>query len=688
MAKDINIHLKTTGAERTKEQLDQTARSAGKIGDETQQMGAKGSRGADWLMSGLGRLAGGLGFAALATAAASAAVKVAKFFDDLKARSDEAVRRLADIRKGFADIFEARGAFAESARAEITLETETLLQKASASQQLGLSVINAYTRQFADLVKAGRITQEEYQQGLEEMLGYAERHGGEATPELIALMRGWQMVTPQQQGAFRRIISAAAQQTGLTDAEVISALGRAQPTVQAMRWTPQQAVEAIGVLAAGETGRKRAALPATTLQALMAPQVSNIEKLLTAEAEARGPVTKQMEGEIKQQAEELGRDPRRLLAELGRRRREMEQKAFTRLLIDIYGAEPAAGVAKLLARPSDRLRAALERAASAEGAEAERQEETLSRQTQERRDAKAKAAAEKEKLDITLKEQYAEDVREIGAAAQKTLQRRQYWRQTAYEVFSFEQAEKERAAYERWKATLTEEEQKRLESQFRPKIPSWYPSPIIPAEQIWSRMTWQERYEALTGGERIPARLRERLSPKPATEIAPAEQKAPSPELPAETPPGPVAAEIPEPELPTETAPAPTRRVAAEIPEPELPTETATTPARRVAAEIPEPELPTETAPALARQVAEIQEPELPTETAPVPARPVAAETPSPEFPIETPPGPAGPAAAEIFVPEAPSQAVHVTHVYDNSLHFHPWVGPDDDRGERFTQVG
>ena len=57
------------------------------------------------------------------------------------------------------------------------------------------------------------------------------------TPELITLMAGWGMTTPEQQGIFRRQIGAVSSKSGLTEEEIIAALGRGAPTVKAMGWT-------------------------------------------------------------------------------------------------------------------------------------------------------------------------------------------------------------------------------------------------------------------------------------------------------------------------------------------------------------------------------------------------------------------------------------------------------------------
>ncbi len=471
MAKDVNIHIKTPGAQQAKQDIEGVAHSTKKLGQTTEQAAAKSSRASKWIMTGLKSLVGPLGFAMIATVLARTALKVAKFFDELKTKCDEAVRNVQGVRKEFAELFEAMDAFDERSRQRVTKETTALLKETAVSKEIGLPIINAYTRQFRGMVESGQLTEEQYQQGLKGMLGYGERHGGAATTDLISLMRGWGMGTPEQQGAFRRQIAAGAATSGLTDAELIGALGRGMATVKAMGWTPAQAVETIATIAAGETGRQKLGLPATTLQGLLAPQVSNIAKYGISE--------------------EIAQDPQQLLMQLQLMRGQMDQQKFTRMLTDIYGTTAAAGVSKLLTAPRGDIRKALEQAAGAEGAKLEQEEERTSRATLERRDARTKAAAMEEDLDVKTKEQYEEDIREIGKSTRKRLKRREPWRQAIRDLFIIgENAEYEAAARRKWMESLAPEERVVVERKYLGHADRY--------EQAWKGMSPQERYEGLT----------------------------------------------------------------------------------------------------------------------------------------------------------------------------------------------
>jgi len=467
MAKDINIHIKTRGSEQTKQQLQGVGRSAEKVGDSTEKMGKDSERGGSKIVGVLKKLAGPIGFMAIATAVAAAAAKVAKFFDGIKQKCDEAVRQVQEIRKAYESLFEAMDAFDEKSRQQVTRTTNLILKDVGVTQELGLPIIDEYTRQFKSLVEAGRITQQQYEQGMKEMLGYAARHGGEATKDLISIMSGWGMVTPEQQGAFRRQIAAGAAEVGLRDEDIIEALGRGMPTIKAMGWTPEEAVEKIAVIAAGEVGRKKKALPATTLQALMAPQLTKIEEYGITE--------------------EAAQDPRKLLEQLRKKQADMDRQAFTRMLVDIYGTEAAAGVSKLITTPSRGIQEVLRQAAGEAGAEAERAEEKANRETLERRDAATKARARDIKLQRKLDEQYMEDVREIGREAQKELRIKEPKRQRLREALTIgEAAEEEQAAFREWEKQLGKEGRKRIERETGLFLPD-----------VWRQMSAKQKWEAL-----------------------------------------------------------------------------------------------------------------------------------------------------------------------------------------------
>ena len=497
MAKDINIHIKTRGAAETKKDLTGVAHGAEKIGDSTERMGQKGSKGAMLFRRSLKRL----GFAAVA-----AARKIIQFYDSLKTKTDEQVQKVHELRDAYKDLFEATSAFDEKSRRAVTKGTNELLQKTGVEKGLGLSVINEYTRQFAEMVQTGQLTQEQYTRGLEGMLGYAVRHGGEATPDLIAMMKGWRMNIPEEQGAFRRVISVGAQKAGLTDPDVITALSRSMPTIQAMGWNPIEAVEKVVTLASGESGRKKMSLPATTFQAMMAPQIANAEKYGISE--------------------ETAKDPKALLAAVAAKRATQSQSDYTRMLVDIYGAEAASGIAKLQRRPSTEIRRNLIEAVGPKGQAVEAEEERKRTTTLEYGQAVTEATVRRRELDVTSKQMYQKWIRDIGKTEKGKLEIEHPERQAWTELKTIgPEAEKEQAAYQAWVNKLSKEQWEALNKKETgplvlgpigltriTKTAPW---------DIWQKMTTEEQWQALTEhGPAVPERFTQPLG-KAALQAAP-----------------------------------------------------------------------------------------------------------------------------------------------------------------------
>ncbi|MCJ7778633.1 MAG: hypothetical protein MUP16_10000 [Sedimentisphaerales bacterium] len=461
MAKEVNIHVKTTGTQEAKQGLDNVAQSV-------EQMGSKTSRASSWIMDGLKSLIGPLGFAAIATAVAHAALKIATFFDNIKTKADEAVLSVQGLRAAYTDLFEALDAFDEKSRETITKQTSLLLQQTAVTKELGLPIITAYTRQFR-----GRMPQEQYERGLQEMLTYGARRNVEpsAMADLISIMAGWGMNTPEQQGEFRRMISAASQKSGLTEEDIIESLSRGMPTIKAMEWTPQQSLEAVAKIAASEVGRKKTMMPAVVLQALMTPQLTDIKKMGIPE--------------------KVAEDPQQLLAYLGAKRKQVSQKEFLGMLIKLYGGEAAPGVLKLFGAPSGDISETLKQAAGPAGIEAEQKEEEDRKTTLEAIDAATEAKKDVIRQDLTKSEKYSEEVRKLGAEQQKKLGYRQPVRQWFRELFTIgKEKEKEYAAFQLWYENLSPGEKEKFLVMYRSR-------PGTPFD-IWQfGFTPEQKYEGL-----------------------------------------------------------------------------------------------------------------------------------------------------------------------------------------------
>ncbi len=523
MAKDVNIHLKTTGSERTKQDLGQVAAGTRKIGTTAGQAGEKAKTGLGRFMGAIKGLVGAAGIAAVVAIVGRLSKKVAEFFDGVSTKADEAVRHIQGLRDEYESLFEALGAYDEKSRTSATERVNILLQETSVTKKTGLPIIDAYTRQFRSLVGTGQLTQEEYDRGLKGMLRYGQIHGGEATPDLISMMSGWGQTKPEEQGKLRRQIAEAAGAVGLTDAQVIGALSRGMPAIKAMRWSPAYAVEAISTIAAGEAGRKRMSLPGTTLSAIMAPQE---EKFAEYGLDPR----------LAEQPQELLSQLQKM-ADAGKARRlkaglkkgappEYEDVEILTLLKDIYGIEASAGVHKLLTARNEQLAEVLQVAASAEGAEAERTQWGQYATTLEARDARTKAQKRRIELEVTQKEKTMEDVREIGAEAQKLYRRREPVTQWLREFFTWGgEKEKEEAARIYWERQLSEEEQRDIINEFRQTPIGYYGRGMeeySPSQRKWRTMSPQQKWEALTTVNPPPPAEAIPLQPQPeAAGLAP-----------------------------------------------------------------------------------------------------------------------------------------------------------------------
>ncbi|MGD0077032.1 MAG: hypothetical protein ABSB91_00240 [Sedimentisphaerales bacterium] len=497
MAKDVNIHVKTEGTQQVQQDLQGLNQDVNRVGDNIEQMGSRSSRAMEWFGNGLKSLAGPLGFAALIGVVSNAAGKISQFFEDLKNRCDESVNKLQNLRKGFEGIFEAMGAFDEKGRKDITKGTIELLNKTAVSPEIGLPVIEAYTRQFKGLVQSGKLSPEQYQQGLEEMLGYSARRGqGGATPELITLMAGLGMNTPEQQGTFRRQIGAVSKATGLKDAEIIESLGRSSPTAKVMGWQPDEALNAIGIIAGGEIGRKRLTLPAATLEALVNPQLQK-EDFLKYRISP-------------QQAE----NPAQLFALLAAKQGTMDEQSFGRMLKNVYGPEGAAGVYKLLKSPGGGLTEAINGAATPQAASAEMADEIASRQTKERLAAKTQMTAAGIYETPGNEFFYKKQVREIGAEELEKLRIEHPYLQKIFEIlnpgyaggiipgkitgiFKTEEINKENAAFVKWFLSLSDEEKQEILSKTKAPL-GGIGGDVLQLKNYYNSMTPQEQYQDLT----------------------------------------------------------------------------------------------------------------------------------------------------------------------------------------------
>jgi hypothetical protein len=423
--KDINIHVRAPGAAETKQQLDKTAEGVRGMGASVEGAGKKTSV-ASAAFSGFLRFFTAAGFIALL---ANTARKVTEFFDNLHRRVNEAVKDAENMRQAYSGLFEAMGAYSEAERKKVVKDALSVMSETMTPQAAGIPNIERYTRQFK-----GQMRPDDYQAGLRNVLSYAARHGGAATPELIDMMRGYGMTTAAQQSEFMRTVSAGSVAAGMTDEEIISAMGRAAPSARAIGMSPQETISTISALAAGETGRNKTAMPAMVIEAMSGPNADALKKYGVA-----------------------GKTPTEISENVRKKMQGLSAEDRYKMLSDIYGAGAVKGVYKMITSGAPAIVPVSE---AADRAEREQYNQTLEAQA-----AQSAAEAEKQKQDITPSEVSQENVSKIGEQYQKNLQRRHPIRQFWREMWRTKEYEKENAAYRLWLENLTPAEKESIDAE-------------------------------------------------------------------------------------------------------------------------------------------------------------------------------------------------------------------------------
>jgi hypothetical protein len=457
--KDINIRVKAPGVDQVRQQINETAAALAKIptlaqdinrstdkafaaGLETIKENATGaSDGTKKLAADAGILSQAFsalkdhltglitGFAAFG--AFRMARSLLQFFDDLKTKADEAVKKNMELRKSYEDLFEVMNQFTGKGRTETILQTEKLLAETATPAEVGKPAIEEYARQFG-----GQMKPEDYQAGIRQTLSYAARHGGAATPELIQLMRGFGKNTPTQQGDFMRMITATGGQAGMTDQEVVDTLGRSAPSSRAMGMAPEQTLAMIAALSAGEIGRNKTAMPATTIEAMANPNAEAIKKLGIA-----------------------GASPNEIFTAVQQRSAGMSAQDKYKMLQSVYGDTGAKGVFKLM--PGVAAITPVSPAADAA-------ERAAYEQTPEGQQARTDAGNRIIDQDITSEERVMEQIRSIGKTNQARRRRRFPYQQRYSEMTTLKggNALLEYAAFDLWKESLSPQQRAAYHKQF------------------------------------------------------------------------------------------------------------------------------------------------------------------------------------------------------------------------------
>lgn len=445
MAKDVNIHVKAKGTREAKQRLDS-------VGKSTEQMGSKTSRATSWMKTAFSILKGPLGFAGLATTAVVAIRKIIAALDDMKKAVGEAVRELAAQQKAAADFFEAFAAYTPAERKAALGQARAFQAKTGLGFGASKELLEAYKRTYGEIQPVAT----------EQLAGYWQLHGQEATADLIRWMGTSGVKRPERQGQILRMISTVAGQARIRDPELIRAMTRYAEEFRSMGWTPEQTVMNVGKIVAGTTGRESLRAIAGLVEGL---RTFTGEKALEVGAPADIATTKQGRLQwVRQQISGMS----------------LEQR--NKFMQEAFGQTYATWVTKFLTGETPaKEKAALEYARTPAAAAEEIQRVIGYRETAEGALERTRGAAGRLKLLVDAEEQRKARIREFGATYLDLLRRRDRVKYEKIKAFGLgEEAEKELAAQALWQTIQPWEGSlaTRGSPYYQQKKPSWRGVPL------------------------------------------------------------------------------------------------------------------------------------------------------------------------------------------------------------------
>jgi hypothetical protein len=243
MAKEVNIHVKTTGAGEAKQQVDS-------LGQSVEEMGAKTSRAGGWMKEAFTALVGPLGIAALVSFAVAGIRKLIAAFDDMKKAASEAVHEMANQQRAAASFFEAMDAYSGPQRKAALTQARGVQARTGLPFEESKQLLEAQKRTFGEINP----------QATDQFAAYSRLHAGTtATTDLIRWMGESGVKTPERQGQIMRMISAVSSSAKLKDEDLIQALASRGERLRSLGWSPEQAItnvgKAIGGLSSSEANR-------------------------------------------------------------------------------------------------------------------------------------------------------------------------------------------------------------------------------------------------------------------------------------------------------------------------------------------------------------------------------------------------------------------------------------------------
>jgi len=348
----------------------------------------------------------------------------------MKKAVGEAVRELAAQQKAAADFFEAFEAYTPTERKAALGRARAFQTKTGLGFGASKQLLEVYKRTYGQIEPAAT----------EQLAGYWQLHGQEATGDLVRWMGASGVEGAGRQGQILRMISATATHAKIHDPELIRATLRYSEEFRAMGWGPEQTITNVGKIVAGTTGRESTRAIAGLVEGL---KTFTEEKALEAGAPAGIAATQQGRlGWVRQQIAGM----------------PLEQR--NKFMREQFGQTYATWVTKFLTgeMPAGE-RAALEYARTPAAAAEERERVFGYRETAEGLIERGKGARGVLGLDIKTDEKLEAEIREHGAGYLKWLKRRD---RLKYELITLKtfgtETEKEVAASYLWESGLTPEE--------------------------------------------------------------------------------------------------------------------------------------------------------------------------------------------------------------------------------------
>ncbi len=412
--KDINIHVRAKGTGQTKREVDSVAGSTRKMGRTTEDTGSKMQRV-------FGRLAGMLGFTGLATTAIAAGKKIVQALNDIKAAADDAVKSLAELQKQSTDLFEAVEAYGPGEQKEALKMAHKLTFETGLGLPAAQSLLAEYKRAY------GKIDL----QGVRQFAAWEATPGGAPTAPLVRWMSAEGISSPGQQGQILRMISTVARRAGLSDQELAEAITQRSTEFRALGWSPEQAIQNLGTVLSGVSGREARRAISGLGTGFMA---------FTEEKAREYKVPPKIAG-----------DAQARMAWAAMTLSKASPAKQAQIAKDLFGQEAAPFVTKLLTMqmPPETL-AAIEFAKSAAAAEESEKQLQEYLQTPQGIMAKVKAQRGIMGLDVLQEETYEAAIREFGAGRLDWLKRRDRLNYEIIKLAFLSEGEKEQAAMEAW----------------------------------------------------------------------------------------------------------------------------------------------------------------------------------------------------------------------------------------------